>query len=227
MQALEPRARRGMGRDERRRRALQRMGWVTADVWGAPLKGVSVSWLCQWLLLGTPTGKQVGFLEEDRLPGRGGSPGRASCWLPGMPRLQQAEGLPAFTRARLQTAAARTGVGSDVDKVGCGACRGTGLSLVWAPPLPTGDQGEPGKTVPPRRPGQAQGQLKSTCFPVSAGATTPPLRPAVPEPQTQTTALFTSTPLLLCELMGYSAALVPFSSFLSGFLTHACELQKR
>lgn len=37
--------------------------------------------------------------------------------------------------------------------------------------------------------------------------------------QTHTTALFTSTPLLLWEeLMGYSAMLVPFSSFLSGFL---------
>lgn len=93
MQALEPRARRGMGREERRRRALQRMGWVTADVWGAPLKGVSVSWLCQWLLLGTPTGKQVGFLEEDRLPGRGGSPGRASCWLPGMPGSSRQRGF--------------------------------------------------------------------------------------------------------------------------------------
>lgn len=37
--------------------------------------------------------------------------------------------------------------------------------------------------------------------------------------QVHTTAAFTSTPLLLCEeLMGYSATLVPFSSFLSGFL---------
>lgn len=40
--------------------------------------------------------------------------------------------------------------------------------------------------------------------------------------QTHTTALFTSTPLLLCEeVMGYSATLVPFSSFLSGFLLMA------
>lgn len=37
--------------------------------------------------------------------------------------------------------------------------------------------------------------------------------------QVHTTAAFTSTPLWLCEeLMGYSATLVPFSSFLSGFL---------
>lgn len=37
--------------------------------------------------------------------------------------------------------------------------------------------------------------------------------------QVHTTAAFTSTPLLLGEeLMGYSATLAPFSSFLSGFL---------
>lgn len=37
--------------------------------------------------------------------------------------------------------------------------------------------------------------------------------------QIHTTAVFASTPLLLWdELMGYSATLVPFSSFLSGFL---------
>lgn len=61
--------------------------------------------------------------------------------------------------------------------------------------------------------GQAQCQLAST------SATTVPLCPAGPGLHTHTTALFTSTALLLCEdVMGYSATLVPFSSFLRGFL---------
>lgn len=65
-------------------------------------------------------------------------------------------------------------------------------------------------------PGQAQRQLGFTRFP---SATSVPLWPAGPGLQTHTTALFTSTPLLLCEeVMGYSATPVPFSSFLSGFL---------
>lgn len=60
--------------------------------------------------------------------------------------------------------------------------------------------------------GQAQCQL------VSTSATKVPLWPAGPGLQTHT-ALFTSTALLLCEdVMGYSATLVPFSSFLRGFL---------
>lgn len=61
--------------------------------------------------------------------------------------------------------------------------------------------------------GQAQCQL------VSTSATKVPLWPAGLGLQTHTTALFTSTALLLCEdVMGYSATLVPFSSFLRGFL---------
>lgn len=43
---------------------------------------------------------------------------------------------------------------------------------------------------------------------------------------THTTALFTSTPLLCEEVMGYSATLVPFSSFLSGFLGGGGEAGK-
>lgn len=53
----------------------------------------------------------------------------------------------------------------------------------------------------------------------------PPVPPRCPSShwvqglQIHTTAVFASTPLLLWdELMGYSATLVPFSSFLSGFL---------
>lgn len=66
---------------------------------------------------------------------------------------------------------------------------------------------------------QAQCQLVSTCFPVSTSAAEVPLWPAAQGLQTHTTALFTSTPLLLCEeVMGYSATPVPFSSFLRGFL---------
>lgn len=58
--------------------------------------------------------------------------------------------------------------------------------------------------------------------PAFPGPLMPPMYPCgqrVRALQTHTTALFTSTPLLLCEeVMGYSATLVPFSSFLSGFL---------
>lgn len=54
---------------------------------------------------------------------------------------------------------------------------------------------------------------------VSSRPPGPPRRPrASGSGGAHTTALFTSTPLLLCEdVMGYSATLVPFSSFLRGF----------
>lgn len=62
----------------------------------------------------------------------------------------------------------------------------------------------------------------SSCPPVIPCPTVPPRCPSsqwVQGLQIHTTAVFTSTPLLLWdELMGYSATLVPFSSFLSGFL---------
>lgn len=62
----------------------------------------------------------------------------------------------------------------------------------------------------------------SSCPPAFPCPLMPPMCPSgqrVRGLQTHTTALFTSTPLLLCEeVMGYSATLVPFSSFLSGFL---------
>lgn len=59
----------------------------------------------------------------------------------------------------------------------------------------------------------------STCFPASTSATKVSLWPAVQGLRTHTTALFASTPLLLCEeVIGYSATPVPFSSFLRGFL---------
>lgn len=48
---------------------------------------------------------------------------------------------------------------------------------------------------------------------------TAPLRPAGAGQPAHTTALLASRPLLLGEdVMGYSATLVPFSSFLRGFL---------
>lgn len=55
---------------------------------------------------------------------------------------------------------------------------------------------------------------------VSSCPLAPPRCPRASGPgRTHTTALFTSTPLLLCEVvMGYSETLVPFSSFLRGFL---------
>lgn len=100
---------------------------------------------------------------------------------------------------------------------GPGSAWGLRCSCLWA------DQGqgreedgfsfgrlETGKAM---KSGQAQCQLAST------SATTVPLCPAGPGLHTHTTALFTSTALLLCEdVMGYSATLVPFSSFLRGFL---------
>ena len=59
----------------------------------------------------------------------------------------------------------------------------------------------------------------STCFPASTSTTKASLWPAVRGLRTHTTALFASTPLLLCEeVIGYSATPVPFSSFLRGFL---------
>lgn len=62
---------------------------------------------------------------------------------------------------------------------------------------------------------------------MSASATKVPFQPVGPGSAVHTTAVFTSTPLLLWdELMGYSATLVPFSSFLSGFLQRMGEGSK-
>lgn len=64
--------------------------------------------------------------------------------------------------------------------------------------------------------------LVSTWFPMSTYAIQVPSGRWAQGPHAHTTALFTSTPLVLCEeVMGYSATPVPFSSFLSGFLLMA------
>lgn len=166
---------------------------------------------------------------EERFSSRGVAPGSPFSWLKRDASLAQQTARQ--TPRLCQSAAGRR---ENEDKTGRrraepggvalplgAACRGAQLGPRSVLPCPRADQGqgweEDGSAFGSL--GQAQCQLGSTCFPGSTNATNVPLWPAGPGPQTHTTALFTSTPLLLCEeVMGYSATLVPFSSFLRGFL---------
>ena len=158
-----------------------------------------ISWLCRRLPWGCKVNGEADGLagEEERFSSWGGIPGSPFSWLKWEASpAQQTDSLASSERGweMVNQIQARKETGN--------------LGQGW---------GEDGVFF--RSPRQARSQLLSPALPCSLK---PPMCPSdqqVQSLQTHTTALFTSAPLLLGEeVMGYSATLVPFSSFLSGFL---------
>lgn len=162
---------------------------------------------------GTVAGAAGGFQGARRGFLAGKWPWIAFLWAKGGASPTQQTGRPsAFDRARALDSGWETAAGTQDERCGgLGARRGAAL------PCPGAWLEENAFSFERLTAGKAMTSWTSA---VSSCPLVPPRCPrASGSGPHHTTALFTSTPLLLCEdVMGYSATLVPFSSFLRGFL---------